>query len=217
MFAPTAPPPTREEYEAQYRAGAPAPSPEPYSPPQAGPYGQPQSPGPYAQPPAPYPQPQAAPPPLAPLPHAGSAGAPHAYSPQAPQPQPSQHSTFSSPGAGRDPDHVEPGALRVLAGFLVSYDQADLGLFWPLYQGQNLVGRKGAAPGLDIEIDHPTTSSRHAVLYASARPARLKVEDNGSTNGTFLGEQRLDRGRRHELRDGDVVRFGAFAAVIKLV
>jgi pSer/pThr/pTyr-binding forkhead associated (FHA) protein len=107
--------------------------------------------------------------------------------------------------------------LRSLAGFLVSYDQTDIGIFWPIYQGQNVVGRKGAAPGLDIEIDHPTTSSRHAVLLASARPARLKVEDAGSTNGTYLGDQPLERGRKHELRDGDLIRFGGFSAIVKLV
>lgn len=121
------------------------------------------------------------------------------------------------PAAGRDPEHVEPSAPRALAGFLVSYDQSDIGVFWPIYQGQNVVGRKAAAPGLDIEIDHPTTSSRHAVLFASARPARLKVEDSGSTNGTYLGDQPLERSRKHELRDGDLVRFGGFSAIVKLV
>jgi len=118
---------------------------------------------------------------------------------------------------GRDPEQLEHGALRTLAGFLVSYEQTDVGMFWPLYQGQNVLGRKGAAPGLDIEIDHPTTSSRHAVLYASARPARLKLEDNGSTNGTYLGDQPLERGKRHEIRDGEIIRFGGFSAIVKLI
>ncbi len=107
--------------------------------------------------------------------------------------------------------------MRQLAGFLVSYDGNELGAFWPIYQGVNVVGRRGAAPGLDIEIDNPTTSSRHAILHASARPARLKVEDTGSTNGTFVREQLLERGRKHEIKDGDVVRFGGFATIIKLV
>jgi pSer/pThr/pTyr-binding forkhead associated (FHA) protein len=104
-----------------------------------------------------------------------------------------------------------------LAGFLVSYEGDERGTFWPIYQGQNALGRRGAAAGLQIEIDHPTTSSRHAVLYASARPARLKIEDTGSTNGTFVREQQLERGQRVEARDGDTVRFGGFATVIKLV
>lgn len=105
----------------------------------------------------------------------------------------------------------------MLAGFLVSYESTELGVFWPIYQGTNSVGRKGAAPGLDIEIDHPTTSSRHAVIHATARPGRLRVEDPGSTNGTFLGEQMLEKNKPHELRDGDAVRFGGFNVIVKII
>ncbi len=105
----------------------------------------------------------------------------------------------------------------MLAGFLVSYESTELGVFWPIYQGANVVGRKGASPGLDIEIDHPTTSSRHAVIHATARPGRLRVEDPGSTNGTFLGEQMLEKSKPHDLRDGDVVRFGGFNVIVKVI
>jgi len=122
-----------------------------------------------------------------------------------------------SPGTGRDPEQVEPSALRSLAGFLVSYDQSELGMFWPLYQGQNTLGRKGAGAGLDIEIDHPTTSSRHSVIYASSRPGRLKVEDAGSTNGTFVNDAALERGKKYELKDNDTLRFGGFNVTVKII
>lgn len=114
------------------------------------------------------------------------------------------------------PTAADP-TLRVLAGFLVSYETTELGVFWPIYQGQNIVGRKGAAPGLDIEIDHPTTSSRHAVIHATARPGKLRVEDPGSTNGTFLGEHMIEKNKSHDLRDGDAVRFGGFNVVVKII
>jgi len=120
-------------------------------------------------------------------------------------------------GPGRDPELVEAGAMRALAGFLVSFDQNELGVFWPLYQGQNVLGRKGASTGLDIEIDSPTTSSRHAIVYASARPGRLKVEDSGSTNGTFMNEAPLERGKKFELRDNDTLRFGGFSVTVKII
>jgi hypothetical protein len=136
--------------------------------------------------------------------------APILHAPSAPAPAPSN-------APGRDPELVDPGALRTLAGFLVSYDQNEFGVFWPLYQGQNVLGRKAAAPGLDIEIDSPTTSSRHAIVYASARPGRLKVEDVGSTNGTFLNEAPLERGQKFELRDNDTLRFGGFNVTVKIV
>ena len=99
----------------------------------------------------------------------------------------------------------------------MSYEANELGVFYPIHQGQNLVGRKGAAPGLHIELEHGTTSSRHALLLATARPGRLKIEDTGSTNGTFVGDLMLERGKRHELKDGDVVRFGGYVTIVKIV
>lgn len=99
----------------------------------------------------------------------------------------------------------------------MSYEATELGVFWPIYQGQNSVGRKGAAPGLDIEIDHPTTSSRHAVIHATARPGRLRVEDPGSTNGTFLADHMIEKNKQHDLRDGEQLRFGGFNVIVKII
>jgi predicted component of type VI protein secretion system len=104
-----------------------------------------------------------------------------------------------------------------LVGFLVSYENVEVGQYWPIHQGRNVVGRQGAATGLDIEISHPTTSSLHALLLAAARPGRVVVEDTSSTNGTFVNDNILAPGQRWELRDGDRVRFGLFDTVIKIV
>jgi hypothetical protein len=101
--------------------------------------------------------------------------------------------------------------------FLVSYENVEVGQYWPVHQGRNVLGRQGAASGLDVEIAHPTTSSLHAILLAVARPARVVIEDTNSTNGTFVNDNRLAPGQRWELRDGDRVRFGLFDAVIKII
>jgi pSer/pThr/pTyr-binding forkhead associated (FHA) protein len=119
--------------------------------------------------------------------------------------------------SARDPLTIAPDAPRVLAGFLVSYEGSELGSFWPLYQGKNVVGRKGAMEGLDIEVDHPTTSSRHAIIHAAARPGAVKIEDPGSTNGTYLNEERLVKGASQVVRDGDSVRFGGYTVTVKIV
>lgn len=113
-----------------------------------------------------------------------------------------------------EPDQIPQNAAKTLAAFLVSFDTNPLGQFWPVYQGQNLAGRKGSGAELDLEIDHPTTSSRHAIVYAAARPGRLKVEDLGSTNGTYVNERRLETGERRLLEAGDTVRFGGFSVTI---
>jgi hypothetical protein len=142
-----------------------------------------------------------------------------AYAP-APAPQPAPVAPPQRPSThpvAADPEFVDAHAPRSLAGFLVSYEGNELGVFYPIYQGQNLVGRKGAAQGLNIELEHGTTSSRHATLFAAARPGRVKIEDMGSTNGTFVGDLMLERGKKHELKDGDVVRFGGYVTIIKIV
>jgi len=105
----------------------------------------------------------------------------------------------------------------VLMGFLVSYDGTDLGRFWPLYQGRLVVGRAQAAEGLDIAIDHGATSARHAQLVAAATPSRLSVQDLGSTNGTFINDQRLAAGHSQMVAHGDQIRFGGFTARVVLV
>jgi pSer/pThr/pTyr-binding forkhead associated (FHA) protein len=148
--------------------------------------------------------------------HAAQQAAARQSAPPAPAAAPQQPARVT-PQPGTDPEQVDPNAPRALAGFLVSYEGNELGVFFPIHQGQNLVGRKGAAPGLHIELEHGTTSSRHAVLLASARPGRLKVEDLGSTNGTFVGDLMLERGKKRELKDGDVVRFGGYVTIVKLV
>jgi pSer/pThr/pTyr-binding forkhead associated (FHA) protein len=140
---------------------------------------------------------------------------PGTYAPP-PMPAPSAPPPPVAAAAPAGPTVSDP-SLRVLAGFLVSYETTELGVFWPIYQGQNIVGRKGAAPGLDIEIDHPTTSSRHAVIHATARPGKLRVEDPGSTNGTFLGEHMIEKNKSHDLRDGEAVRFGGFNVIVKII
>ncbi len=191
-YAATAPPPTNEEFDRQHAAQAAASAP----PPQQA----------YGAPPPAYVPPPAYAPPVAPPPIIAPAAAP---SPSLVPSAPPTAAVSVVPPA--DP------ALRVLAGFLISYESTELGVFWPIYQGQNVVGRKGAAPGLDIEIDHPTTSSRHAVVHATARPGKLRVEDPGSTNGTFLGENMIEKNKPHDLRDGESVRFGGFNVIVKII
>lgn len=164
----------------------------------------------------------APPPALAPAPQGvAPAAAPHnLYTPPPLAAPGGTNRPGPAPGAsaGRDPtaDFTLDGP-RTLVGFLVSFESVPLGQYWPLHQGRNVVGRQGAATGLDIEVSHPTTSSLHAVLLASALPGRVLVEDTNSTNGTFVNDNALAPGQRWELRDGDRVRFGLFNASIKIV
>lgn len=129
---------------------------------------------------------------------------------------PQVSTTQASPGTANTEPEQAPLAPRVLAGFLVSYE-TELGQAWHIYQGTNTIGRLEAAEGLDIELDHPTTSSRHAIIHATARPGRLSLEDLGSTNGTFRADTKLEPHTRVELRDGESIRFGGFAVTVKII
>lgn len=124
---------------------------------------------------------------------------------------------YPQPRVSPDAFPGAPSASRVLAGFLVSFDGNPSGVFWPLYQGFNEIGRLDAALGLHIEIDHPTTSSHHARIIATPHPGYLKIEDLGSTNGTFVNNQRIEPGQRVDLNDGDSIRFGGFNTIAKVV
>ena len=132
-------------------------------------------------------------------------------------PGPAQGYPPAAPHAPTDSGLGDAGASRVLAGFLISFDLSPLGAFWPIHQGVNEIGRFEAADGLHVAIDHPTTSSHHARVVASARPGHLRLEDLGSTNGTYVNEQRLEPGHRVDLTDGDTVRFGGFNTLVKIV
>jgi pSer/pThr/pTyr-binding forkhead associated (FHA) protein len=105
----------------------------------------------------------------------------------------------------------------VLRGFLVAYGSNPNGDFWPLTAGRLTVGRLGGSEGIDISLQDPTISSRHAAMVTDAASGAIAVEDTGSTNGTFVNEEHIGFNGRRDLRDGDRVRFGGFTAIVKII
>jgi pSer/pThr/pTyr-binding forkhead associated (FHA) protein len=115
-----------------------------------------------------------------------------------------------------DASGFAPIGRRELRGFLYSFHVEPNGEFWPLFAGDNVLGRAESGEQLDIAIADPTTSSRHAIFTSSA-PSHLKVHDAGSTNGTFVNDQPIGYHGAVDLRDGDRVRLGGYNAVVRLV
>jgi FHA domain len=70
-----------------------------------------------------------------------------------------------------------------------------------LDEGAHILGRE---PDVEILLDFPGVSRRHALITISEGSAT--IEDLGSKNGTFVGEERVD-GRR-SLGDGDLISVG---------
>ena len=182
-------------------------SPDPY-----GGGGQPQQ-G-YAQPPAAPASPYGAPPP--PQPAFGAPPPAAGYAPAAPPPAaaPPPQPGYGGVSGDTSRDAAPP---KILRGFLVAYGSNASGDFWPLTGGRLLVGRLGAADGIDVSLQDPTISSRHAALVVDAASASITVEDTGSTNGTFVNDEHIGFNGRRELRDGDRVRFGGYTTVVKVI
>ena len=227
--------------QMQFAGGGQAAFGAPPGPPQG--FGAPPQPpaSPYGAPPAPpqaafgapppqqgFPPPQAfgappaapafgAPPPqpgYAPAPPGGFGGQPQAQ--YAPPPAAPQAPPFGAPGVN-DTSRDAPPGTKMLRGFLVSYVTNTGGDFWPLNGGRLTVGRLAQAEGIDITLQDPTISSRHAALVVDAHSGSVSVEDTGSTNGTFVNDEHIGFNGRRELRDGDRVRFGGYNTVVKVI
>ncbi len=78
----------------------------------------------------------------------------------------------------------------------------DNGKQYELNEGTNLVA--GRTAGVEIVIEHPSVSRRHAEISLSWSGAFIK--DLNSANGTFVNDERITGSRR--LRDRDEIRFG---------
>ena len=74
----------------------------------------------------------------------------------------------------------------------------------PLTEGVNILGRD---LGSAVRIDLPEVSRRHASIVVGV--AYASIEDLGSRNGTFVGDEPVTAPRR--LRDGDAIRLGTVA------
>lgn len=91
--------------------------------------------------------------------------------------------------------------IRSIDGRRVTED-----LVYPCGQERLVLGRGRSA---DVRIPHRTVSEAHALLESTADGYRLT--DQGSTNGTWVGDQRLVAHRSKRLDDGDLVRLGVYA------
>jgi DNA-binding winged helix-turn-helix (wHTH) protein len=79
----------------------------------------------------------------------------------------------------------------------------------PLAEGENVIGRD---PRCEVWIDARGVSRRHARVVVRSGGATL--EDLASTNGTFVGQDKVAGIR--QLQDGDVISVGAEALTFRV-
>jgi pSer/pThr/pTyr-binding forkhead associated (FHA) protein len=128
------------------------------------------------------------------------------------------------PGLGRTVDNIssprpipEAGGSPVLIGFLVTFQNEPTGKFWPLRSGRTTIGRTGVENEADVALQDASASARHAVVQGDPSTGQAFVEDAGSRNGTFINEQKLDKGAQRQLHDNDRLRLGSITLVVKLL
>jgi DNA-binding winged helix-turn-helix (wHTH) protein len=79
-----------------------------------------------------------------------------------------------------------------------------------LDDGAHVLGRD---PDVEILLNSSGVSRRHALITISA--GRATIEDLGSKNGTFVGDQRVDGSR--SLGDGDIIGVGSVKLTLKVL
>ena len=79
-----------------------------------------------------------------------------------------------------------------------------------LDEGEHIIGRD---PNVEIYLDAPGVSRRHALITIAA--ARATIEDLGSKNGTFVGDQRVVGSR--PIGDGDVITVGSVKLTVRVL
>src|SRR5688500_20266532 len=87
-----------------------------------------------------------------------------------------------------------------VVGWIVPLNGPNQFQTFKLQSGATKIGTGGQA---QIIINDGFMSTEHAAIVAS--PAGFVLQDNGSTNGVFVNERKIDK---HELVDNDVFLIG---------
>jgi pSer/pThr/pTyr-binding forkhead associated (FHA) protein len=128
--------------------------------------------------------------------------------PAAPAPAPAA----PAPAAG---GALPPGAqpkLVVQRGLKINFE-------YPIYEGQNFIGRADEKPvDIDLEDQEPPdriwSSRQHAVIFFEG--GTLSVEDLNSSNGTFVNRNRIYPGQKTPLNVNDVIQIGTVQLRVKI-
>jgi DNA-binding winged helix-turn-helix (wHTH) protein len=106
------------------------------------------------------------------------------------------------------PDDAATSALPVRSGisFRIKWVAGSV----TLDAGEHVLGRD---PDVEIYLDSPGVSRRHALITIAAD--RATIADLGSKNGTFVGDDRVDGSRL--LGDGDIIAVGSVKLTLRVI
>lgn len=132
-------------------------------------------------------------------------------SPVTPQPPQGVYSGTCFPGMDqriRTAPNNASDTHKPIMGFLFSVSRTSSGEYWPIYLGQNTIGR---ATNCSIRLQEGTISENHAelVIRNMKNPDRILafVKDSGSTCGVMLNDSSLGF-EPQECKNGDIITIG---------
>ena len=120
------------------------------------------------------------------------------------------YSQMAQPQSAKvQPQPQAPKVETPVVGFLYSISRKGIGEYWPLYLGQNHIGR---AANNEIQLHEGTISDMHACLSVKKMHStgRLiaSIRDIGSKTGMYLNDEELDYDN-HTCKNGDLVTIGS--------
>ena len=120
------------------------------------------------------------------------------------------------PGVETDMSKLSSAPAKPTGQLVVKYD---LGSGGAEKQFELVAGRRlsiGRTKANDIALDHTSVSKMHASLMLNSE-GKLVIADTGSTNGTYLNDERIAYGKAIEIFNGDRVKFGVIDVRLEFV
>ena len=126
-------------------------------------------------------------------------------------------SATECPECGTSPDEAsidEPSKKELdtttrtnlkLVGFLVTYCHSKTGVFFPLYEGNNSIGRSKKN---DIVIPDKEASEEHLDIFYFAEEKKFEFEALRTKNGTLINGKKFSTGKG-ELQSSDSIVIGS--------
>ncbi len=115
---------------------------------------------------------------------------------------------------------AKPGALPPNAKpRLVVIRGVKIGVEYPIYEGENFIGRTDEKP-VDIDLedqedpDRIWSSRQHACIIF--QDGVLTIEDLNSSNGTFVNRTRVYPGQKRQLNPNDVIQIGTVQMKVRI-
>lgn len=87
------------------------------------------------------------------------------------------------------------------------------------YKPVSYIGREDKSSGYSIDIDltevdrGKVVSRKHG--YISCSEGKYRIADQGSMNGTFVNNTRLEKDIEYDLKNGDEIIFGKLSCIFK--